>query len=258
MVNEYEKYLEELEEKKEKRRVGTKKYAEQIEKYERMKKEKAAKREEARKVKLARIEKATTKRLKMIGKRIKGVDITKTPKAYRELQKAIGRKKVSSAEIKARRAHELKMAKLKHQQRMQYLQAQADLAARETDQRYAEDRGEDQFLSEIFEETPRENYDYEYPEEQRVGVGRKILNGFGNFGRGINKLGSRFESRIYPIPDTRHLPIEMRRELKRRGTILNQQNIFNKPKEIGGNTKISLMSSERTKPKAQRLNFWRA
>ncbi len=192
-------------------------------------KEKAAARKEARKVKLERIEEATTKRLERIGKRIKKIDITKTPKAYKELQKAIGRKKVPSAEIKRRRAHELKIAKLRHKQRMQYLQAQAaqaDLAARETDGRYTEDRTEDQFLSEPFEAPPIEDYGSEYPREQGPSKFRRFL-------RGANNL--RVKSSRY---------FEYHRE--RPKNMLAYENKFNRPLGPKGNDKIMLMNSNQT------------
>jgi len=228
-----------------------------------LQKEKKLKRKEARKIKMKKIKesasKYATKKFKTIGKRILKAPI-KPGAGYKfarqlssKIEKAGKGKKVSSAELKARRRHEIKMAKLRHKQRMQYLKAQQEAVAREQDMRYQPDLEEEQFLAgaEPDRMDEYENPEGEYPFNQP-------RRNFFDFLRGIGNLSPYRQN----IQVTAHLPPDLRREINRRQNILNaekwQGNSLLKPAV----QRLYLTKSQNTtrvnRMKAPRLRFWRA
>ncbi len=229
-----------------------------------LQKEKKAKRMAKRKEQLEKAKDAAKKIGKGIGKKIKKIDITKESKGYKKLQKGIGKillptKKTSTSELKRRRAFELKRMKLQHQQRMDYLKAQAEATAYAHDPRFQTNQAEEQFLAEVQPEAPvEEEHQQYYQSQQPSNMKRRVIGGFGNIGRGLGNLGRRMNSRGQPVQNIRQYPKEIQREINRQNNILNQPNVFNRPLGVSGQPRINLMDSERTKPQAHRLNFWKA
>ncbi len=223
------RYKTEIPERILERRKRKKKRQEQIEK---------AKKYTAEKLK--EVEEYGTKTLKKVGKRLEKVDITKEPKGYKQLQKGVERlfaqpkkRKVSSSELKRRRDFELKKMKLAHQQRMDYLQAQAEATAQAQDPRFNPNPAEDQFLAEAQPEYPREEeyYGEDYPQEQQ---NKKRF--FDRFGRLISKGKRSFQQNR----------VNAR-------SMLAYENKFNRPfNPDKGNKEITLMN---TNTKAPQLNF---
>ena len=219
-------------------------------------------------VKLKEVEKYGTKTLKKVGKRLEKVDITKEPKGYKQLQKGVERlfaqpkkRKVSSSELKRRRDFELKKMKLAHQQRMDYLKAQAEQLAQSQDPRFNPNPAEDQFLAEAQPEYPREEEYQQYSQPQSSNIKRRIMNGLGNIGTRLSHIGQRrpqVDRYGRPVQNIQNLPKEVQREINRKNTILNQPNVFNKPSGVNRQARLNLMDSERSKPQAKKLSFWRA
>ncbi len=211
-----------------------------------LQKEKALKRKKVRQEKVTRARGEVSRIARGVGEKIKKIDITKEPKGYKQLQrgisKAFERKKVSSSELQKARAHELKMAKLRHKQRMeerkvraQQLAQQAEQLAMQQDPRFTPDHSLDQFLGETTPEQPREEeyYGQNYqPEESRR---FRFLNSV--------RLG-RSKSAAY----------FGRHKLKPRN-MLDYDNHINKPEEFRDKTKITLMQGTRS---AERLQFMNA
>ncbi len=216
--------------------------------------------------------KAVTKELDKAAREMPDIKIPKTPKSYKKLRKGVERlfaqpkkRKVSLTEIKRRRAFELKKLKLLHKQRMDYLAAQAEATAQSQDLRFQTNHAEDQFLAEAQPEAPprEEEYygqNYQAP-SQSSNMKRRIINGFGNIGRGLSRIGQRrpqVDKYGRPVQNIQNLPKEVQQELNRRGTILNMPNTFNKPSGVTRHARLNLMDSERSKPQAKKLSFWRA
>lgn len=183
------------------------------------------------------------------------------------LQRIVGKlkpKKKSTSELKRARAHELKMAKLRHKQRMEYIRQQQEAVATQQDPRFEPQTQDDEqsFLNQDFyvsdlreggfpsEELPS------YPRSQsRLAILENLYKRAASSfrrGRGIPR-GT----------DPRNLPPEIQAEIKRRGNILNMPDVMTGSGKIGWNKEptrrnLQLMESEHTKPKARTLKFWRA
>ncbi len=145
-------------------------------------KELLAKAKEATAEKLKEIEEYGTKTLKRVGEKIKKIDVTKEPKGYKQLQRGVskifeGKKSTSAAELKRTRAHQLKLAKLQHKQKMVELQAQAERTAQAQDPRYQSDYMEDQFLGETAPEQPKEEYYGQNYQSEEQPSRMRFLNG---------------------------------------------------------------------------------
>ncbi len=232
-------------------------------------KEKIAKAKEYTSEKLKEVEEYGTKTLKKVGKRLSRIDLTKEPKGYKKLQRGLEKifmsksKKVSSSEIKKRRVFELKKMKLLHEQRLDYLRAQAESTAYAQDPRFQSNPAEDQFLAEApqvaaQQEAPREEGYPQYSQSQSSNMKRRIINGLGNIGRSLSRVGQRrpvIGRDGRPIQNIQNFPKEVQRELNRQNTILNMPNAFNKPQGQVSKPRITLMQGSQ---KAARLNFWKA
>lgn len=167
------------------------------------------------------------------------------------------KKKSNLSQLKKQRAHELRMAKLRHKQRMDFLKHQAEQIAMAQDPRFQPDQDETLFLNEEFVQP--QIFDSVQEEIPGYPIKRNHLQNL------ISRISSFGQSRGYPRGDIRHLPQELQDIIRRRQNILNvpdvmtkaERNILWKTQEPV-KSRISLMGSELTKPKAQRLNFWNA
>ncbi len=216
-------------------------YAEQL-------KEKALKRKKVRQEKIARAKGEASRIAKGVGEKIKKIDITKEPKGYKQLQrglsKAFERKKVSSSELQKARTHELKMAKLRHKQRMeerkvrtQQLAQQAEQLAMQQDPRFQPDHSSDQFLGETTPDQPREEeyYGQNYqPEEEYSRKRRRAKGNILTRARSASYFG--------------------RHKLKPR-SMLNYENHTNKPEVLKNTQGLTLMQGQIP---SERLSFMNA
>lgn len=201
-----------------------------------LQKEKAVKRKAVRKEKVARIKGkaiSTTKRI------VKKVDVTKPGEGYKTarklgavVMKQVG-KKPNTSELKSARAHELKMAKLRHKQKLAQMAMQADQMANQQDPRYSQDYMEDQFLGETAPEQPREEeyYGQNVPQQSES----RRMSFLNNLKLRGNKSRLHFESnRLNPR------------------NLLNFENKINTPDNPYSNHRLSLMQGT---PQAERLRF---
>lgn len=197
-----------------------------------------ARRERKIEASLARKEKYKaigTKRLRALKK------LKPSPKTKKELQRMAEKifmpKKTTTtkSELKAQRAHQIKMAKL----RLQQIRAQQEKVSYEQDPRFEKTGAREQFLSEPdpqhemnvaraqqYQDQYGEEYPYEYSEEQRPSRFRRFL-------RGVNRLRLKSSSHF-----------ELQRERPR--SMLAYENKFNRPLGPKGNDKITLMNSTQT------------
>ena len=157
----------------------------------------------------------------------------------------------SSQKSKAKaRAHELKILKLKHQQRLAQIKAQGTI---QQDPRFQDDG----FMSSPIQET-----NIQPIPDLNAYSERMKRNYLGDFGRGLSRLAQRFAPQRQPLVNRKTLPRNIQAELRRRenilntpATILNAPNIFNKAGESIQSRSINLMQQL---PPAPKLNFWRA
>ena len=214
-----------------------------------------------------KIVKEYEEKYKALGKkRIKALKKLKpSPKTKKEIQRGIEKifmskkKTFSKSELKAQRAHQIKMAKIRLQQITAQRQSEAEQIAYQQDPRFQpEDPDTQSFLNQEAPEFERDLLSNE--------AAPTISKNRNNFMRNLLQRVASFNRNRGARPgDLRGLPPKIADRIRRQQNILNTPSVFGSERQLvnvrgGERARITLMNETPPAPqmRASRLNHWRA